>query len=248
MIFISLFFISNVYSATEEINSEFGAAPVIDGEIDISSKEWSEAVKITTKLDDLDIDLWVMQDYLNLYISVQIDLEPGYHNTTEFVGIIISNSSSEDKDEFIDMKIVQFSNILENSFDFLDFYINDSIFINDTVYNGDGAAKLEGLISTYEFSLPMDNFIGDEEDVELNLESSYAFNITYGDTPIYPGGIKKSGIFLINIKSTSTTPPSILNVALYVICLIVFSVLGTLMGFYIYRIFKLKESIERYKR
>ena len=93
IILIPLFITSNVYSATAEINSKFGATPVIDGEIDVSSKEWNEAAKIAPKLDDLDIDLWVMQDYSNLYISVQIDLEPGYHNATEFVGIIISNSS-----------------------------------------------------------------------------------------------------------------------------------------------------------
>ena len=117
IILIPLFITSNVYSATAEINSKFGTTPVIDGEIDVLSKEWSEAAKIQTNLTDLPIDLWVMQDYSNLYISVQIDLESGYHNATEFVGIIISNSSSEDIDEFIDMKIVQFSNILENTFD-----------------------------------------------------------------------------------------------------------------------------------
>lgn len=248
MILISLFFIPNSYGATEEINSRFGETPVIDGEIDLSIKEWSKAVKIATTIGDLDIDLWVMQDYSNLYISVQIDLEPGYHNATEFVGIIISNSSSEDKDEFIDAKIVQFSNILENTFSFLDFYINDSIFLNDTVNNGNGAGKLEGLVSTYEFSFPIDNLNGDEEDVELNFESSYAFNISYGDNPIYPSGIKKSGIFLINIKALSTSPPSILNLALTIVCVIIFSILGAFLGFYLYKIIRLKAKIEKFKR
>lgn len=248
MILISLFFISNSYGATEEINSRFGETPLINGEIDLSTKEWSNAVKIATVIDDLDIDLWVIQDYSNLYISVQIDLELGYHNATEFVGIIISNSSSEDKDEFIDAKIVQFSNITENNFNFFDYYINDSIFFNDSVYNGDGAAKLDGLISTYEFSVPIDNLNGDEEDVELNFDSSYAFNISYGDSPIYPSGIKKSGIFLINIKALSTSPPSILNFALYIICAIIFSILGAFLGFYLYKIFRLKAKIEKFKR
>lgn len=248
MILISLFFSSNCYGATTEINSRFGEAPVIDGEIDLSIKEWSEAVKIATTIDDLDIDLWVMQDYSNLYISVQIDLELAYHNATEFVGIIISNSTSEDKDEFIDAKIVQFSNILEDNFNFFDYYINDSIFFNDTIYNGDGAAKLDGLISTYEFSLPIDNLHGDEEDVELNFGSGYAFNISYGDRPNYPSGIKKSGIFLINIKALSTSTPSILNFVLYVICIIIFSLLGVFLGFYTYKIFRLKEKIEKFKR
>jgi len=248
MILFSLFFSSNGYCATEEINSKFGETPVIDGEIDLSSKEWSKAVKITTKLDDLDINLWVMQDYSNLYISVQIDLELAYHNATEFVGIIISNSSSEAKEEFIDAKIVQFSNILEDAFNFFDYYINNSIFFNDTVYNGDGAAKLEGLTSTYEFSLPINNLNGNEEDVELNFEGSYAFNITYGDRPIYPSGVKKSGIFLINIKELSTSTPSILKLILYIISIIIFSVLGAFLGFYMYKIFRLKKKIEKFKR
>lgn len=245
---ISLSFISNGYGASAEIDSEFGDPPVIDGYIDISLKEWSKAVKEDIYLEDLPIELWVMQDYSNLYISVQIDLEHSYHNTTEFIGIVISNSSSENKEDFIDAKIIQFSDILENNFTYLDYHINSSVFLNDTNYEGNGAAELEGISSIYEFSIPINTIIGNEEDAFLDYGESFAFNVTYGDTPSYPSGIKKSTIVLINIKSIPTIEQLFWEMTLFILTIIIFSILGILYGFYIYKIFKLREKIERIKR
>ncbi|MFX1303323.1 MAG: hypothetical protein ACFE9X_08205 [Promethearchaeota archaeon] len=249
----SWLFISDSYGATEEIDSEFGEAPIIDGYIDISSQEWNKATKVQINLGGsppvgLPVKLWVMQDNSNLYISVQIDLEHEYHNTTEFVGIIISNSSSENKEDFIDAKILQFSNISENEFNYLDYYINNSIFLNDSNYNGDGAAKLEDISSIYEFSIPITSSNGNGEDVLLDYGNAYSFNITYGKMPVYPSGIIKSTIILINIKSFPTTESPLWNIVILVLAIIIFSILGILYGFYIYRIFKLKEKIERIKR
>ena len=248
-----MLFISNSYGATEEIDSQFGEAPVIDGYIDISSQEWNKATKVQIDLggsppEGLPINLWVMQDNSNLYISVQIDLEHEYHNTTEFVGIMVSNSSSENKEDFIDAKIVQFSNISENQFNYLDYYINNSIFLNDSDYDGDGAAKLEDSSSIYEFSIPITSINGNEEDVLLDYGNGYAFNVTYGKTPFYPSGIIKSTIILINIKSFPTTEQPLWNLVILILSIIIFSILGILYGFYIYKIFKLKEKIERIKR
>ncbi|MFX0106123.1 MAG: hypothetical protein ACFE75_11615, partial [Candidatus Hodarchaeota archaeon] len=220
----------------------------IDGYIDLSSQEWNKAIKKDIFLEDLPIEFWVMQDYQNLYISVQIELEHGYHNTTEFVGIIISNSSSENKEDFIDAKIIQFSDILADNFTYLDYYINNSVFLDDINDDGEGAAKLEDISSIYEFSIPIKNINGAQEDVLLDFGENFAFNITYGDTPSYPSGIKKSAIKLIKIKSISTTEPPLWDLIFLVFIIIIFSILGILYGFYIYKIFKLKEKIERIKR
>ncbi|MFW9896781.1 MAG: hypothetical protein ACFFD7_13330, partial [Candidatus Thorarchaeota archaeon] len=104
---VSSLFIINCHGAAEEIDAEFGQAPIIDGNIDDSANEWKNAYKTQINLTDLPIDLWVMQDDKDLFISVQVDLET--HNSTEFVGLLISNSSSENREDFIDAKIVQFS-------------------------------------------------------------------------------------------------------------------------------------------
>ena len=245
---IPLFFIINSYGATEEIDSEFGESPKIDGYIDILSGEWNKATKEEFFLEDLPIKFWVMQDYKNLYISLQLELEHGYHNTTEFVGLIVSNSSSENIEDFIDAKIIQFSNISVDQFNYLDYHINNSIFSVDIDTNGAGAAILEGITSTYEFSIPINNNMGNEEDVLLDFGNAYAFNITYGDTPIYPNGVKKSAIVLINLKSIPSSSSPLTNIILFALCIVVFSIAGIIYGFYIYKIFRLKQNIERIKR
>jgi len=245
---ISLFFISKGYCETEEIDSEFGDAPVINGFIDLSSQEWNKATKVPIDLGDLPISLWVMQDDSNLYIAVQFELEIDAHEHTEFFGLIISNSSSIEQEEFLDAKIIQFSNKSTNDFDYIDYHINNSVFLNDTDYNGNGAATIEGKDSTYEFSIPIKDGVVDEEDVLLDFGNSYAFNLTYGDMPIYPSGIVKSTIILINIKSYTASEPPIGNIAPLVLCIVVFSILGILYGYYIYKIFRLKDNIERIKR
>jgi len=195
-IFISVLYTVPSYGALEEIDPNFGKVPTIDGEIGSFTNEWDEAYKIQTNLTDLPINLWVMQSSSKLYISVQIELESGVVNrTSEFVGILISNSSSEDIKDFIDAKIVQFSNITEDEFDYFDYFINNSVFIPDSASSGNGAAKLEGETSTYEFSIPINNLQGDiDEDVYLEYGEPFAFNITYGLTPGYPQGIMKSSI------------------------------------------------------
>ncbi|MFX1570647.1 MAG: hypothetical protein ACFFCV_20095 [Promethearchaeota archaeon] len=244
----SLHFVLNGYGASDEIDSKFGESPVIDGYIDLLSGEWQKATKKEIFLEDLPIKCWVIQSDENLYISLQLELESGYHNITEFIGLIISNSSSENKENFKDAKIIQFSNISANQFNYFDYKINNSVFSIDNENNGNGVAKMEGYTSIYEFSIPIKNETNSGEDVVLNFGNSYAFNITYGDIPSYPNGIKKSTIVLINLESVSSSTPTLSNVFLFVLCIMIFSVLGILYGFYIYKIFKLKEKIQRLKR
>ncbi len=254
MFIINIFFISVLFTIPchgdlEKIDPNFGKAPTIDGQIDSFANEWDEAYKIQTNLTDLPINLWVMQSSSKLYISVQFDLNVGYHSPTEFVGILISNSSSEDREDFIDAKIIQFSNITEDEFDYFDYFINHSVFIPDSASNGNGAAELEGETSTYEFSIPINNPQGGiEEDVYLEYGDPFAFNITYGDTPSYPQGIKKSSIFLININYPPRSELPLLKLTIFIFAIVIFSLAVILYGFYIYRIIKLKEIMERYRR
>ena len=249
--FYSIFFISNTYSAQEEINPNFGKAPIIDGKIDSSINEWDNAYKTDTNLSDLPIDLWVMQSSSNLYICVQIELEVEAHNSTEFVGILISNSSSENREDFIDAKIIQFLNITENTFLYLDDYILNGTFKNDNSTNisGDGAATLEGKVSIYEFEIPINKVPQQSgQDVFLEYDNSYAFNITYGNIPSYPAGIQKSNLFLINIQTPSKVNIIPWDLVFFVLSIIIFSIIGALYSFYIFKIFKLKEKMEKYRR
>ncbi|MFX1259448.1 MAG: hypothetical protein ACFFAN_16465 [Promethearchaeota archaeon] len=232
----------------EEITPEFGEPPVIDGSIDNSIKEWNEAIKIDINLTGLPIKLRLMQNDDKLFLSVQFDIEINDHSVNEFIGILISNSSSKDLEDFIDAKIIQFTNIFNDSFDYFDYNINKSVFSNDIIYNGEGSAKLEGVTSTYEFSIPVNSSDENKEDVMLNYETTYAFNITYGEIASYPDGIRKSEIVLITINSSPPNRKLNINLTLFVISIIIFSILGLLYGFYIYRILKLKEKIERIKR
>jgi hypothetical protein len=245
---LPLFFVLIGYGATGEIDSKIGEPPIIDGDINLLSGEWNQAAKEEFLLEDLPIKLWVMQDDFNLYIAIQFELEQGYHNATEFVGLIISNSSSENRADFIDAKILQFSNITTDEFEYLDYNVNNSIFSIDSENNGNGVASLDGINSIYEFSIPIINDIGNKEDVVLDFGNLYAFNITYGETPTYPEGVKKSTIVLINLSSISSSPPSLTSIIIFSFCIVVFSILGILYGYYIYKIFKLKEKIERIRR
>lgn len=238
------------YGATIDIDPNFGEAPIIDGIIDDSFNEWREAKKLKMNLTDLPVKFWVLQTNLDLYISVQVELEVGYHNTTEFVGILVSKNSSEAREDFIDAKIIQFNNITSESFNYSDYYINESVFINDTVLNGDGAAGYEGITTTYEFSIPLNQSesIGEEEDSLLSYDSTYAFNVSFGGIPLYPQGIIKSTTVLINIKPPQTHQILPLDLTLGILSIIAFSVAGILLVFYVYRILKLKEKIERLRR
>ncbi|HEC40818.1 hypothetical protein LCGC14_0480590 [marine sediment metagenome] len=247
---ISLFSIIpilNSYGAATEINPLFGDAPVINGNIDDSTGEWKEATKIQINLNDLPVKLWVMQTNLELYVAVQFDLLHEYHSVNEFVGLIISKNSSESQENFIDAKIIQFSNITGGNFSYLDYHIKNSIFLNDTISNGEGAAKLEGITSIYEFSIPINQFSFNDEDAILNDDNGYVFNITYGETQLYPQGVKKSEIVLINIIDFTAEEILLIDLT-FVLSISVFSIIGVLFGFYIYKIFKLKEVIERLKR
>ncbi|MEJ2279777.1 MAG: hypothetical protein P8Y70_18840, partial [Candidatus Lokiarchaeota archaeon] len=238
------------------IDSTIGKAPIIDGSLHSTSDEWDGANTYTIMLnntseeDGLPITLGIIQNDNHLYIYIQYNIEAQYHSQTEFFGLIISKNSSYERNDFVDAKILQFENISTDTYKYLDYYINQSTFYQDTEVNGEGAAKIVSQTSTYEFSLPIDNVEANNsgQDVYLKTGSTYAFNLTYGESPVYPGGIIKYNTVEISIKQKPSSLIQIdYNFVLRILSYIIFTILGVLFGYYIYRIVILKRQIERIK-
>ena len=250
----SIFLITNGYGDPIEIKVGFGAAPVIDGIIDGTTGEWDQAKKqninlyhnITVPENGLEIDLWVIQEGLNLYILVRFDLEnhgsSEYNN--EFIGILIADESSNS--DFTDAKIVQCSNISENTFQYLDYHINDTEYEEDIISNGAGASKLEENQITYEFSMPVKDTEDQVQDVYLNYIRNYDFKIVFGKTALYPDGIMISNIVSIYLEFKPGGPDISLGELIKITStIVIFSTIGALYIFYIYRITQLKKEIRR---
>ncbi|MFX1493867.1 MAG: hypothetical protein ACFFBZ_06260 [Promethearchaeota archaeon] len=254
----SYLLIINSSGADLEIKPLYGQAPVIDGEIDTSKNEWNNAIKEQLNLypnesapdNPLIIDLWVMQNSSNLYISIQFSF---LHNNFEFVGLLISSNQSENPEDFKDAKIVRFTNISINEYTYKDYYLNNSIYEEDTISNGNGAGRIDGIKAVYEFVLPVEYNETDPEDVFLEYgideESGHVFKIIMGDStnpPSYPEDIRISNNVLIKI-TYNPLPPELTReeVLILTFSIIIFGTSGILYVFYIYRIVKLKERIER---
>ena len=252
----SIFLITNGYGDPIEINVGFGAAPVIDGIIDGTTGEWNQAKKqninlypnISVPESGLEIDLWVIQEGSNLYILVRFDLQD--HGSSEydneFIGILIADDGSNS--DFTDAKIVQYSNISENTFQYLDYHINDTEYEEDVISNGAGAANLEGDQITYEFSMPVKDTEDQVQDVYLNYHYyNYDFKIVFGNkTALYPDGIIISNIVSIRLEFKSGGPDiSLGEIIMTTSTIVIFSTIGALYVFYIYRITQLKKEIRR---
>jgi len=247
----SAYLIRNSYGTPIETEVGFGTKPTIDGVIDVAKNEWNSAEKLSINLfpnqsEGLPIDLWILQADLSLNILVRFDLNDhsssDYDN--EFIGILVADW--EDSLNFTDAKIVQFSNITENTFEYLDYYINDTVYYEDTTSNGEGAAILDGIEITYEFSMPVKNIEDGIEDVELDHGREFDFKIVFGNDAAYPGGIIISNIVSIYLEYPPGAPPiDIGELIMLTSTIIIFSTIGALYAFYIYRITQLKKEIER---
>jgi hypothetical protein len=243
---MGMFYITCGYGAIEEITPEFVDAPVIDG---VRGSEWNGANTTYISLDNLSITLKVMQADARLFISIEFDLESSARKETEFIGILISNSSLSGPDNFIDAKIVRFSNLTNGDYTYLDCYvdINNYNFSNDnnTDIGGEGAAKMENAKTIfYEFSLPI-GIIGDNEDVDLDYGKEYAINITYGEWGVYPGGISKSHCVLITILIPLPPVLDLTEIVIFILSIVSFSCIGAFLTIYIYKIIILKKKIGR---
>ncbi len=250
--------IRNSYGTPIETEVGFGTAPIIDGVIDVTTNEWNSAEKLSISLfpnlvnqsDGLPIDLWILQADLSLNILVRFDLN--VHNSSEynneFIGILIADW--DDALNFTDAKIVQFSNISENTLEYLDYYINDTIYYEDTISDGEGTAKLESNEIIYEFSMPVENVEEGIEDVELEHGVSFDFKIVFGKTAaaaaVYPDDIIISNIVSIYLEFAPGAPDiDIDEIVMSISTFIIFATIGALYIFYIYRITQLKKEIER---
>ena len=250
----SIFSITNGYGDPIEIEVGFGAAPVIDGVIDGTTSEWAQAKKqninlypnITVPENGLEIDLWVIQEGSNLYILIRFDLED--HGSSEydneFIGVLIADEGSNA--DFTDAKIVQYSNISENNFQYLDYHINDTVYEEDFISNGVGAANLEDNQITYEFSMPVKDTEVSAQDVYLNYIRNYDFKIVFGKTALYPDGIMISNIVSIYLEFKPGGPDTPIDELIMLIStIVIFSTISALFIFYIYRITQLKKEIRR---
>ena len=250
----SAFLIVKSYGTPIEFDVGFGTAPVIDGVVDGATGEWDSAEKLEIELfldllnqsDGLPVELWVLLAEPNLYILARFDLDD--HSSSEydneFLGILIADWDADL--DFTDAKIVQFSNMSTNSYSYLDYYINDTVYYGDTNPDGDGAAKLEGNQIIYEFSMPVDNLEGGIEDVELDYGDTFNFKIIFGITEDYPSGIIISNIISIKLQFPPGAPDLAFGEFLMSIStIVIFSTIGAFFAYYIYRITRLKKEIER---
>jgi hypothetical protein len=253
MIIISNFLIRNSFAAAETFEPEFGWAPKIDGDIDKSEEEWENASKeeIFLKSESqsnvgLPVDIWVLQNESDLYISVQFELEESARTPEEFIGIVISESDSEN--EFYDVKLVQFSNLggPSEKFEYLDLHISNNQYFEDRETSGDGAAELDGNKIIYEFQIPVNDSEGeDTDDVTIDFGETYAFKIIYGESNNYPDSIKLSNIIEIDIRYPEIDERTPEEKALFIVAIIAFSTLGGFYGFYLYNIVIIKKKVIR---
>lgn len=231
----------------------FGTAPVIDGVIDVTTNEWKSAEKLeielfrnlTNPFDGLPIDLWILQADSSLNFLVRFDLNDHdsseYNN--EFLGILIADW--RDRLNFTDAKIIQFSNVSENAMEYLDYYIADEVYYEDSISDGEGSANLEGNTIIYEFSMPVEAEEVGVEDVELDPGEEFDFEIVFGKTASYPDGIIISNIVTITLEYAPVPEEDISELIMTVSTIVIFSIIGAIYAFYVYRITQLKKIIER---
>jgi hypothetical protein len=232
----------------------FGTAPVIDGVIDVTKNEWNSAEKqsfalyqnLSNPTDGLPIDFWILQadSSLNFLIRFNLNGHSSSEYDNEFVGILIADW--EDSLNFTDAKIVQFSNISENTMQYLDYYIIGDNHYEDITSDGEGIAKLDGNEIIYELSIPVEIEEGGIEDVELEHGVEFDFEIIFGKTAPYHEGNIHSNIVSIYLEY----PPGPKDrdygeLIMSVTTIIIFSTIGAVYVFYIYRITQLKKKIER---
>jgi hypothetical protein len=253
IILISLSLITSIQNAkcSTTLIPKIGNTPIIDGVIDLQNDEWADSSKYSLFLyhnlsapeNGLPIDLWTLQDQTSLFIAIQFEFD--HHDSNEyndeFVGILISDDELGD---YSDAKLIQFSNMTAQEFQYLDYYIVNSVFIKDNESNGEGAAALDGNKITYEFGMPVE--IKDEsgQDVWLQRQFTYNISIVYGKTASYPEGILLENNFLIEIQFPRYIPPST-PIDKILFNTIIFGGVGVFIIYYISSFRNVKDKIRR---
>ncbi|TFF87079.1 MAG: hypothetical protein EU550_04125 [Promethearchaeota archaeon] len=242
------------YSAETELILDFGAKPNVDGQIDRAEDEWSDAVKsqffIYQNLSDpengLEIDLWIIQHELFLYIAISFELVE--HECCEFVGVLTAESESLDPLAYEDAKIIQFLNISEGNFEYRDYYINNSRFFPDLEIHGAGAAQLdidrEKVV--YEFKLPVESSEGGGQDTRIEAGIYSPFMIIFGEAQNYDEDIVLMNLVSLFVQFYAYNPIISAEEILFItLAVVIFSIIGLFYGYYMFQIIKLKDKIKK---
>ncbi len=254
ILLISFSSITNAFGADKEIILQFGTKPNIDGTIDKEVNEWNDAIKskfflyknISNPENGLELDLWIVQYELFLYIAILFELTE--HENNEFIGILTSEDESLDPLDYEDAKIIQFINVSEGDFEYRDYYINESSFYEDSEINGVGAAKLDpdGERIVYEFQLPVESSEGGDQDIRIEAGVYSPFMIIFGESQNYDEGIKLMNLVSLFVQFYAYNPIISVEELIYItLASIIFTAIGTLYGYYLFQIIKLKDKIEK---
>lgn len=252
----TLFLIPKGYGI-DELEPNYGKAPILNGKIDTSANEWNNASKITLFLftnesstdRGLPIDLWVMYTNTSLCISVQFELED--HDPDEFIGIEISKKkTAASEKEYFDCKIAQFKNLgamVNESIEYLDYHLESGAFIRDLESNGDVNGTLSQDKVIYEFLIPRTNDNA-SQDTLMEEGNEHYLKIMYGHTGTKNYNntytIIKSNELLIDITYPPYYPPPPPDWITFA-CMIIFIGIAGFFGYYVYRIIILRKQMER---
>lgn len=246
--------ISGSRATSIEITPEYGDPPTIDGSVEEATDEWENAklynssLKKTASERGLPIEVKCIQDDYNLYLLIQFQIDQSSVKSENFLAILISNSTSGESEDFMDAKII---NVSDGQSSYDDFYLNDSVYVNDTVhgYGQGNTSSIENFkLFTFEFSLPLQISESqvENEDIPLLFGSSYLFNISHGNIPNLPEGIIRSTNITINILEEKSEPPLFnIDIVELTFTIIIFSIIGVFYIFYIYQILLLRKKMER---
>lgn len=157
-----------------------GGEPVLDG---IKEDIWNlESVnESTTTINGFatDYHAFLSGDYLYILIELKIP-NP---DDNQFLRIFLSNSTSSDPSDFLDVKVIKNVNFKQanRNFSLIDqthvYSAGSSSYMEDGEIDFDGAANFTGSSGIYEFKIPVEN---NESDTHLQLFNKYALKIQYG--------------------------------------------------------------------
>lgn len=244
-----------VFCSQIEVDPDFNNNISIDGDLEDWKNIGSEPLELktnSTSNSGLQIEFKCAQDKNNLYLAISYELESGYVGESEFLGVLIS--PSQDVTNLTDARIINMSHSQEES-NYKDYHIKDYNFTRDILQNGNGIGRNDSISGaknqlTYEFSIPLNE--GNEEDVDLEYGSTYAFNISQGNDPTYPQGIIRSNSsVLISIKDLSSDGSSsedLAELGSFIAAIVIFIIVGISYGYYVFKIFLLKDKMERIKQ
>jgi len=274
IILMSIWVPSTIRAQETEITPRFGFPPFINGKVDNYIGEWGGAksyiigLKNNSEEIGLNVTIKSLQFLGDLYILCQYEIESGYIGKDEFLGILISETDSDDINNLTDGKIIKISDSQDS---FSDYYIENYNFTkespqevdgrgagtNKTVYGGDA-------LMTYEFKIPLNPDSNNNQKLEYGY--NYSFTIFQGDNFTlengFPEGILRNNSIIINIEEPSIifyiilynflNPPTEINyneLVSLVLKIIIFSIAYLAFFSYIIKILiSFKKQIRRIKK